>query len=215
MNRVAQRTNNAVLGAVFVAAMLFAWSCTTGIGPSEVIVPLAVASGQPTSGCEPLTVQFSSIGTIDPEWMEFEWDFGDGNTSTERHPLYTYTAAGTFTAVLTVIEMHGLVASDALVIEVSDGAECGNVVVECIKYEDATLFDQIHGTVLTDENGQYVWLNPAPVGTYTMLIVKAGSEVSVEDGNPTEVYENPSPGVKYYADDLKDVSHWTICWSET
>jgi PKD repeat protein len=30
----------------------------------------------------------------------FLWDFGDGSTSTERHPQHTYAAAGTYTVTL-------------------------------------------------------------------------------------------------------------------
>jgi PKD repeat protein len=48
----------------------------------------------------PLTVQFNdkSIGEL-TSWM---WDFGDGNTSTEGNPSYTYNIAGVYTIKLTV-----------------------------------------------------------------------------------------------------------------
>ena len=35
---------------------------------------------------------------------EFEWDFGDGGTSTEESPTYTYTETGTFDVILTAID---------------------------------------------------------------------------------------------------------------
>ncbi|WP_322786261.1 ThuA domain-containing protein [Catelliglobosispora koreensis] len=66
--------------------------------------PIAVASGTPTSGPSPLTVQFSSEGSRDPDGQEitFSWAFGDGATSTEANPQHTYAAAGNYTAQLTV-----------------------------------------------------------------------------------------------------------------
>ena len=36
------------------------------------------------------------------EIISWEWDFGDGNTSTDQNPVHAYTAAGTYTVRLTV-----------------------------------------------------------------------------------------------------------------
>lgn len=49
-----------------------------------------------------LTVEFDndSFGRA----SAFEWDFGDGSTSAERHPTHTYTAEGSYNVTLTV---HG------------------------------------------------------------------------------------------------------------
>ena len=35
------------------------------------------------------------------------WDFGDGATSTQKDPVHTYTAAGTYTVKLTVTNVAG------------------------------------------------------------------------------------------------------------
>ncbi len=63
-------------------------------------VPKAVFTGAPTSGVKPLTVTFSeqSIGTA----TSWAWSFGDGGTSNQRNPTYTYNHAGSFTVALTV-----------------------------------------------------------------------------------------------------------------
>jgi PKD repeat protein len=43
----------------------------------------------PRSGSDPLTVTFTDTSRKSPtSWF---WDFGDGNTSTERHPTHTFT----------------------------------------------------------------------------------------------------------------------------
>jgi len=53
-----------------------------------------------TSGFAPLEVQFTdqSTGTI----SSWSWNFGDGSTSNERDPVYTYTQPGGYTVSLTV-----------------------------------------------------------------------------------------------------------------
>jgi PKD repeat protein/glucose/arabinose dehydrogenase len=74
-----------------------------------VRAPIAVASGEPTSGQPPLTVQFSSAGTRDPDGgtLAYAWTFGDGGTSTDPNPSHTYTTAGSYTAQLTVTNPAG------------------------------------------------------------------------------------------------------------
>ena len=66
--------------------------------------PVAVATATPTEGPTPLTVNFSSAGTSDPELqpMSFLWTFGDGATSTEANPTHIYASAGPYQARLSV-----------------------------------------------------------------------------------------------------------------
>lgn len=44
-------------------------------------------------------------GGISP--YSFEWDFGDGDTSTEEHPRHAYRSSGTYTVTLTVTDDRG------------------------------------------------------------------------------------------------------------
>jgi PKD repeat protein len=62
--------------------------------------PTADFEGVPTSGVAPLEVTFTdlSVDSVNT-WV---WDFGDGSTSVYQSPVYTYTAAGTYTVSLTV-----------------------------------------------------------------------------------------------------------------
>ena len=73
--------------------------------------PKAVLNTDRTDGPAPLTVNFSSEGSLDEDpgdSIRFEWDFGDGSPiSTEPNPTHTYTERGRFTAVLTVIDSAG------------------------------------------------------------------------------------------------------------
>ncbi|MEW6379210.1 MAG: thrombospondin type 3 repeat-containing protein [bacterium] len=71
---------------------------------------------QPASGEAPLTVQFidRSLGYI----TSWQWEFGDGESSSRQNPVHTYTSAGSFTVTLTVSgpeETKSLARPDAVV----------------------------------------------------------------------------------------------------
>src|SRR3989454_2196334 len=72
--------------------------------------PVAMAAGSPLSGIVPLTVNFSSAGSYDPDGSVagYSWNFGDGSpSSTAAAPSHVYSNAGNFTAVLTVTDNRG------------------------------------------------------------------------------------------------------------
>lgn len=48
------------------------------------------------------TVDFVDQSSADGNITGYEWDFGDGNTSTEQNPTHTYTAPGTYNVCLTI-----------------------------------------------------------------------------------------------------------------
>lgn len=62
--------------------------------------PTADFTSDITSGNAPLTVNYTdlSLDSVDT----WNWDFGDGNTSTEQHPQHVYTIPGLYTVSLTV-----------------------------------------------------------------------------------------------------------------
>jgi PKD repeat protein len=62
-------------------------------------VPLPMFSASPTSGTAPLVVTFTDESTDSP--ATWDWDFGDGNTSTLQNPTNTYANDGTYTVSLT------------------------------------------------------------------------------------------------------------------
>lgn len=56
-------------------------------------------------GCSvPHTVKFISDS---PDAVSWEWNFGDGNTSTAKNPVHTYTSLGFFDVTLTVTNANG------------------------------------------------------------------------------------------------------------
>jgi PGF-pre-PGF domain-containing protein len=79
----------------------------------EPILPVADFSSDVTSGNAPLTVIFKDRSTGDP--TEWDWDFGDGNVSTEQSPVHTYISAGTYTVKLTVSNADGAASTDGTI----------------------------------------------------------------------------------------------------
>jgi cytochrome c len=82
---------------------------------------LATATASPGSGRAPLEVRFtgelSDRGADDPP--TYEWDFGDGETSTEPNPTHVYEEVGTYEATLTVTDTES-VTTDTVTIRVVD-----------------------------------------------------------------------------------------------
>ncbi|MFE9428031.1 PKD domain-containing protein [Kitasatospora sp. NPDC006697] len=64
----------------------------------------ASATGSASTGNAPLAENFTGAATGGTAPYTYSWNFGDGGTSTAQNPSHTYTAAGTYTATLTVTD---------------------------------------------------------------------------------------------------------------
>lgn len=95
------------------------------VGGSTNSPPLASITASVTSGTVPLSVQFDASGSsdIDGDILTYNWDFGNGVTSTLLNPAITYTTVGSYTVTLTVND--GTVNSTPI-------TQAINVEVDCI-----------------------------------------------------------------------------------
>ncbi|MCB0791335.1 MAG: PKD domain-containing protein [Flavobacteriales bacterium] len=59
-------------------------------------------------GCVPLTVDFTNTSLLA---VSYQWNFGDGGSSTADDPVYTYTQPGTYSVTLTAWSSGGGVSS--------------------------------------------------------------------------------------------------------
>lgn len=90
-----------------------------------LVPPVAVITARPAKGFSPLLVKFSGqkSSSKNGKIVAYDWDFGDGDTSTKRNPenIYYSTTYGVrdFTVTLTVKDAAGLTSSTTSVIEVS------------------------------------------------------------------------------------------------
>ncbi len=67
--------------------------------------PTAEFNANPTGGLAPLEVQFNNISTGEPS--SFVWKFGDGGSSSDENPKYTYKTPGIFTVSLMASNQSG------------------------------------------------------------------------------------------------------------
>lgn len=60
------------------------------------------------TACSGEELYFTGNATVSPGNIQrYEWDFGDGGTSTQQNPVHTYTSSGTFTLRLRAITDQG------------------------------------------------------------------------------------------------------------
>jgi glucose/arabinose dehydrogenase len=92
--------------------------------------PTVALSATPSNGLAPLSVQFSSDGSIDPDGdtISYSWDFGDGVLSSLSAPTHVYNANGVYQAVLTVSDGNGGSASKSLTVTVGNRAPTATIV---------------------------------------------------------------------------------------
>ena len=72
---------------------------------SVLAAPVTSFSASPTSGSTPLAVRFTDQSTGYP--TSWKWTFGDGNTSTEKNPIYKYNKSGLYPVILTASNANG------------------------------------------------------------------------------------------------------------
>jgi len=86
-------------------------------------IPTAVATANPTFGQPPLFVTFDGSGSSDPDGdpLTYSWDYGDGSpVKSGVSVTHNYNSVGAFTAVLTVDDGNGGVATGSIVINIGN-----------------------------------------------------------------------------------------------
>ncbi len=107
----------------------------------DVVTPaVAGFSCTPDSGDAPLTITCTDSSTNATRWL---WDFGDGQTSTERNPQHEYTSAGSpFTVTLTA---SGPANSDTATQEITVSVQPVIASFSCVMAGDTEPFVDIQG----------------------------------------------------------------------
>jgi len=151
--------------------------------------PVVAASATPNSGVVPLSVNFSSAGSSDPEGtsLTYNWAFGDGGTSILASPAYTYQTTGTFSAVLTVSDGTNLVSSQPMSISVLPVGSRPSGLAASYGFEEGS------GTTVGDVSGNgnrgsltgATWTTNGKIGR--ALSFGPGAFVSVPDSGSLDV----------------------------
>lgn len=92
--------NNYLRLLLILLPALLVFSCSEENKP-----PVLVILANPTAGNAPLSVQFQAQASDpDNDRLTFQWNFGDGGSSGDQNPQYTYIDAGVFTATCVVTD---------------------------------------------------------------------------------------------------------------
>jgi outer membrane protein assembly factor BamB len=84
-----------------------------GLGPLQ-----AEAQG-PYTNMVLYPVQFAGIAFGGTLPYSYQWDFGDGNTSTEINPIHSYSVPGNYTATFTVTDNEGNISTDNALVTIT------------------------------------------------------------------------------------------------
>lgn len=82
--------------------------CTDTMTKSVTVYPLPQANFASDKECEGQIVDFTDMSfTNFGNIISWDWDFGDGNISTQQNPSHQYLTPGTYTVTLTVTTVGG------------------------------------------------------------------------------------------------------------
>ncbi len=134
----------------------------TVLEPQPVVEARFTAT--PTSGNDPLVVDFDSSSSVFPAnaVITYAWDFGDGTTSTEKNPSHTYNVVGSYAVTLTLSDGSISSTSDVVTItvtEVSAPVATANIVADVTTaVAPATINFDGSGSTITDGSLlSYTW----------------------------------------------------------
>lgn len=80
------------------------YGCTTNDNVSIVASPAVISAFTSNANLQTLTVIFQNQSTGS---NVYEWDFGDGNISSQQNPTHSYAATGTYTVCLRAMNTDG------------------------------------------------------------------------------------------------------------
>lgn len=133
----------------------------------QTIAPTAIIQASTLAGPAPLQVLFDGTGSYDPGTIvAYQWDFGDGTTSSSATPLKTYTDTGDRSVTLTVTDNDGLTGLTARTISVVtfDPPQCAGAAGGLLRQ----VWNNIGGTTVADLlNAPNYPNNPSSSGVIT------------------------------------------------
>jgi PKD repeat protein len=141
----------------------------------EYIIPEAgFESDAPV--CEDAGMIFTNTTVVGVPWVtDYEWDFGDGITSTEENPVHAYADAGVYTVTLEACNMEGCTEFSQAVEVLPKPVPSFTFTSYSLEvtftntslYGDTFLWDFGDGITSTEENPTHVF---ATEGPYTVTL---------------------------------------------
>lgn len=164
----------ALLGALVISACQEEDLPGIGSIPDET-PPEAGFSYSAESG-DNLSIKFSNLSS---SATTYSWDFGDGNTSTEKEPTNAYSAFDTYTVTLTSTDNLGATSTVTQEVEVVEGPFIPSI--QELSFEDGQLADGAG-------DGRDSWRNSDLGGVIqiTSSPVRSGEQAAKLTGSPTD-----------------------------
>ena len=126
------------------------------------------------------TISFDGSGSSDPDGIitSYAWNFGDGGFASGASVSHTYSAAGSYTVTLTVLDNGGLTASDTATVQVTNRPPLADAGPD--KTATAGMAVTLNGSGSSDPDGSivsYAW--------------DFGDEASASGSTVSHVYTQP------------------------
>jgi gliding motility-associated-like protein len=189
--------------------------CMSNIRKTELIKNSGVVAGftsKEVSTCMSDKINFQNTST-GSSTLTYYWNFGDGNTSTELSPAYTYATGGDYTAKLVVKNQEGC--TDSLIKKIQVLSPV-SAIFTADKLLSCTAPQTIKFTNQTKTGNAYFWTfddsttstasNPAHIfadtGIYTIKLVVKNSNGCADSLKITDYIKIQKPFIRF--DNLPD-----------
>lgn len=121
----------------------------------RIVRPTISFPGLPQRGCIPYGVNFNAaINTLDAV-TSYQWNFGDGNTSTGATPSHVYTNQGSYNVTLTITTSTGCTETASMGSAITVGRK--PVVNFTAVPNPVCAFQQVQFSDLTNEANEWFW----------------------------------------------------------
>ncbi len=176
-------------------------------GPPVNQAPNVVATGNADPSI-PFRIQFSSAGSTDNDGVitAYNWNFGDGSSSTDPNPVHTYATGGSKTVSLTLTDDDGESGSTTINVIAADPNDVDRVVsFVLINAVNDTDISELHNNDFISGTGINIRANTAPgiVGSVRMVLSGQVNKTIIESVAPYALYgDEPGPPPNYNTKNL-------------
>lgn len=186
--------------------------CRDSITKYAAVFPNPVSDFETSDICLNLVSNFTDLSTVYSantfnEIDSWYWEFGDGNSATDQHPNYIYTADNNYTVTLTVQTNNGCSATSSETVLISPNPVADfNAVFVCegaaTPFQDLSTISNVTGSQIVnwkwDFDDGHISTNQHPNHLFgdenvylVKLIVESSNGCLDSITKPVEVYPNP------------------------
>jgi gliding motility-associated-like protein len=103
-----------ILGSAELPSLNNSDNCNIGVFKMDFRLPIVVADFEASPGCIGDTIEFINKSLVKSA-TTYQWDFGDGATSTDKDPVHVYATGGTYNVMLILEDLATCNLADTIV----------------------------------------------------------------------------------------------------